>query len=137
MGERAFLPTTAAFLARTLLEQGRDKEAEEYTNVSARLAARADLLSQILWRSIQARLLSRRNQMQEAEALAREAVALAQATDFVNYKADALLDLAQVLKASGRIDEAVTTASNALHFYQLKGNTVSASATRTWLTDCS
>ncbi len=136
MGERAFLPTTAAFLARSLLEQGRDKEAEEYTNVSAKLAARGDLLSQILWRSIRARLLSRRGQMQEAEALAREAVALAQATDFVNYKADALLDLAQVLKASGRIDEAVTTASNALHFYQLKGNVVSASATRLWLGNC-
>ncbi len=137
MGERAFLSTTAAFLARSILEQGREEEAEEYTNVSARLAARGDLLTQILWRSIRARLFSRRGQMQEPEALAREAVAMAQATDFINYKADALLDLAQVLKASQRIDEAVASASEGLHFYQLKGNTVSASATRAWLADCS
>lgn len=136
MGERAFLSTTAAFLARSVLEQGRDKEAEEFASVSARLAAHGDVLSQILWRSIRARVLSRRAQMHEAEALAREAVALAQATDFINYRADALLDLSQVLKASQRVDEAVTSASEGLHLYQLKGNIVSASATRLWLKDC-
>jgi len=133
MGERAFLSTTAALLARSILEQGRDEEAEEFTNVSARLADHGDLLTQILWRSIRARVLSRRAQMQKAEALARQAVALAQGTDFINYKADALLDLAHVLKASQRIEEAVASASEALHFYELKGNTVSASTTRLWL----
>lgn len=137
MGERAFLSTTAAFLARSILDQGRDEEAEELTNVSAGLAARGDLLSQILWRSIRARVLSRRAQTHEAEALAREAVALARATDFINYRADALLDLSHVLKASQRVDEAVDSASEGLHFYELKGNTVSASATRLWLGDCS
>ncbi len=136
MGERAFLSTTAALLARSILEQGRDEEAEEFTNVSARLAARGDLLTQILWRSIQARVLSRRGQMQKAEAFARAAVALTLATDFINYKADALLDLAQVLKASQRIEEAAASASEALHFYELKGNTVSASTTRLWLERC-
>jgi predicted ATPase len=137
MGERTFLPTTTAFLARSILEQGRDEEAEELTNVSARLASRGDLLSQILWRSIRARVLSKRAQMHQAEALAREAVALAQATDFINYRADALLDLSHVLKASRRVDESVTYASEALHFYQLKGNIVSESATRLWLRDYS
>ncbi|TIL77744.1 MAG: hypothetical protein E5Y76_09525, partial [Mesorhizobium sp.] len=29
MGDRMFLPTTAAFLARAVLEQGRDEEAED------------------------------------------------------------------------------------------------------------
>jgi predicted ATPase len=137
MGERAFLPTTAAFPARSILEQGRDEEAEELTNVSARLAARGDLLSQILWRSVRARVLSRRAQIHKAEALAREAVALAQSTDFINYRADALLDLSHVLKASRRVDEAVACASEGLQLYQLKENIVSASATRLWLGDCS
>ena len=137
MGERAFLPTTAAFLARSILEQGRDEEAEEFTNVSARLAARGDLLSQILWRSVRGRVLSRRAQIHEAEALAREAVALAQSTDFINYRADALLDLSHVLKASRRVDEAVACASEGLQLYQLKENIVSASTTRLWLGDCS
>ena len=43
------------------------------------------------------------------------------------------MDLAQVLKASRRVDEAVTSASEALRLYELKGNNVSASATRLWL----
>ena len=77
-------------------------------------------------------MLARRAQYEEAEALAREAVALAQVTDFVNHRADALLDLSQVLKASRRVDEAVTSASEALNLYQLKGNLVSAYATRLW-----
>jgi hypothetical protein len=35
-------------------------------------------------------------------ALAHEAVVLAEATDFINHRADALMDLSQVLKASGK-----------------------------------
>lgn len=137
MGERAFLSTTAALLARSILLQGRDDEAEELTNVSARLADHSDLLTQILWRGIRARVLARRAQAQKAEALARQAVALAQGTDFINYKADALLDLSHVLKAAERIEEAAASASEALQLYELKGNTVSASATRLWLGRCS
>jgi predicted ATPase len=120
MGERMFLSTTAAFLARAVLEQGRDLEAEELAHLSARLAGPTDLLSQILWRA----------ELQEAEALAREAVTLAGATDFLNHRADALLDLSHVLEASRRGDEAVTAASEALHLYELKGNVISAAATR-------
>lgn len=137
MGERMFLPTTAAFLARSILEQGRDAEAEELANLSAQLAAPDDLLSQILWRSIRARVFSRRAETQKAEELAREAVALAQSTDFINFRADALLDLSHVLKASLHFDEAITSASEALRLYELKGNIVSVSATRLWLRDCS
>jgi predicted ATPase/class 3 adenylate cyclase len=130
MGERMFLSTTAAFLARAVLEQGRDEEAEDLAKLSAQLAAKGDLLSQILWRGVRARVFARRGRFDEAEVLAREAVELAQVTDFVNHRADALLDLSQVLKASRRIDEAVAVAAEALRLYELKGNTVAAAATR-------
>lgn len=133
MGERMFRSTTAAFLARAVLEQGRDGEAEEFAEVSAQLAAKGDLLSQILWRGVRARVLARRAQYREAEVLAREAAALAQRTDFVNHRADALMDLAEVLKASLRVDEAVVVASEAFRLYGLKGNNVSAFTTQSWL----
>ena len=135
MGDRMFLPTTAAFLARAVLEQGRDEEAEELAKLSAELAAGDDLLSQILWRGVRARLFAKRAKFDKAEAFAREAVVLAQATDFVNHRADALLDLSQVLKAARRVEEAGTSASEALRLYEIKGNLVSASATRSWLAD--
>jgi predicted ATPase/class 3 adenylate cyclase len=130
MGERWFLSTTAAFLARAVLEQGRDQEAQDLAQMSAQLAAKGDLLSQMLWRGVYARVLAKRAEAEEAEALAREAVALAEATDFLNHRADALLDLSHVLEASNRRGEAVGAASAALRLYELKGNTVAAAATR-------
>ena len=130
MGERAFRSTMAATLALAILEQGRDEEAEALAEVSARLGASGDLLTQILWRRVRARVLARRGEMEEAEALAREAVAMAEATDFVNDRADALIDLSHVLEASRRCDEAVAAASEALHLYELKGNVVAAATTR-------
>jgi predicted ATPase/class 3 adenylate cyclase len=130
MGERAFRSTIAASLAWTILEQGRDEEAEDLADLSARLAASGDLITQVRWRRVRARALARRGKIKEAEALAREAVAIAEATDFVNDRADALIDLSHVLEASRRCDDAVTAASGALHLYQLKGNVVAAAATR-------
>ena len=52
----------------------------------------------------------------------RSAVALAAQTDQLSPHADALLDLAHVLAASGRASEARAAASQALDLYQRKGN---------------
>ena len=87
-------------------------------------------MTQIRWRRVRARVLARRAEIQAAEALAREAVAIAEATDFINDRADALIDLSHVLEASRRCDEAVAAASGALHLYELKGNVVAAAATQ-------
>jgi predicted ATPase/class 3 adenylate cyclase len=130
MGDRMFLPTTAAFLARALLQQGRDAEAEHFADLSARLAGRDDLLTQILWRGVRARLLARHADIDEAEALARHAVALAAATDFVNQRADTLLDLSYVLEASCGGSEIAAATSEALRLYESKGNAVAAASTR-------
>ena len=60
MGEHAFLSTTAAFLARAVFAQERIDEAEELARLSARLSASGDLVTQVMWRSVQARILARR-----------------------------------------------------------------------------
>jgi len=133
MGERSFRSTMAATLGLVILEQGRDEEAEALAEVSARLGAAGDLLTQIRWRRVRARVLARRAEIQGAEALAREALAIAGATDFVNERADALIDLSHVLEASRRRDEAVSAASGALDLYEAKGNVVAAAAARSRL----
>jgi predicted ATPase/class 3 adenylate cyclase len=130
MGERAFRSTMAASLAMVILEQGRDAEAEDFAKLSAELSASGDLLTQIRWRRVRARVLARRAEIPAAEALAREALAIAETTDFVNDRADALIDLSHVLEASRRCDDAVAAASGALHLYELKGNVVATAATR-------
>jgi predicted ATPase/class 3 adenylate cyclase len=130
MGERAFRSTMAASLAMVILEQGRDEEAEDFAKLSAQLAASGDLLTQIRWRRVRARVLARRAEVRAAEALAREALAIAETTDFVNDRADALIDLSHVLEASRRCNDSVAAASGALHLYELKGNVVATAATR-------
>jgi predicted ATPase len=120
----------AASLAWTILAQGRDAEAEDFARLSAELAASGDMMTQVAWRRVRARVLARRGEIKEAEALAREAVAIAEATDFVNDRADALVDLSHVLEASRRREDAVAAASEALHLYKQKGNEVAAAATR-------
>ena len=60
MGEQAFLSTTIAFLAGAVFTQERDDEAEELAQLSARLTAPGDSLTQILWRGVEARIVARR-----------------------------------------------------------------------------
>jgi predicted ATPase/class 3 adenylate cyclase len=130
MGEHNFRSTMAATLALAIVEQGRDEEAEAFAEISARLGATDDLLTQIRWRRARARVLALRMQFPTAEALVREAVAIADTTDFVNERADALIDLSHVLEVSSQPNEAVAAASGALNLYELKGNVTAAAATR-------
>jgi tetratricopeptide (TPR) repeat protein len=133
MGERAFLSTTAALLARALLALGDEREALAFTETSERTAAPADLVTQIAWRGTRARILAARGQTAAAERLAREAVELAARTDLLCDHGDALLDLAAVLRAEDRPQDAAGAAHQALELYERKGNLVSADRARSLL----
>jgi predicted ATPase/DNA-binding SARP family transcriptional activator len=126
MEDEALRSTTDAFRAQALLAQGRDGEAEHYTRLSEQRAAASDLLTQMMWRSVRARVLARRGEFDQAEALARHAVSLAEQTDFISQRADVLLDLTHVLRQAGRLQLAHATGTEALHLYQQKGNSVAA-----------
>ena len=52
------------------------------------------------------------------------------ATDYLHDRADTQLDLAIVLRAAGRQDEATSAARDAVRLWERKGNTVSAAAAR-------
>jgi thioredoxin-like negative regulator of GroEL len=56
----------------------------------------------------------------EADALAREAVAITQRTDALNMQGDSFSELAQVLHAAGRRNEAAVTLGQALKRYARK-----------------
>jgi tetratricopeptide (TPR) repeat protein len=130
MGENGVRSTTAALLARAVLGQGRIDEAERFTEVAEELGEPDDLLTQIVWRSVRARVASARGSFDEAERLAREAVELGRETDFVNFLADALIDLAAVLDDAARGTETSPLIEEAVRLYEEKGNTVSADAAR-------
>lgn len=124
MGERRYLATTAAKLARAIAIQGQDRygEATRLIAISQQAAADEDLSTQAVSRGLSARILADRGQHREAEALARSAAALAAQSDLLSEHADTLLDLAHVLAAVGRIPEAHAAATRALDLYQRKGH---------------
>jgi DNA-binding SARP family transcriptional activator len=124
MGERRFLPTTAAKLARAIAAQGRDRydEATHLITVSQEASAGEDLSAQIIGQGLSARILADRGHHAEAEQLAYSAAALAAQTDLLSERADTLLDLAHVLASAGRAGEAHAAATQALDLYQRKGN---------------
>jgi DNA-binding SARP family transcriptional activator len=130
MGDRSGLSTNAAMLAEAVLAQGRDEEALELTVQSEGAAAAEDLPVQVQWRGARAKALARRGELDAAEQLAREAVALAEQTDFLNLHANSLLDLATVLHHSRRLEDAAAAAAAAAALYERKGNLVVAEQAR-------
>ena len=130
MGETNLLSTSAAYLGQALLAQGRDQEAERFAELSDEMATADDLLTQILWRGVRARTLAGRGRLEEAEQVAREAVALAERTDFVNHKGDAVVDFAIVMSQAGHHEQARAAFADGLRLYQEKGNIAAAGKAR-------
>ena len=127
LGELGNLMWFYCNLAQALLELGRDDEAEEWLQ-RAETWPSEERLPQMLWRQARGKLLARRGELEEAERLAREAVALGAETDMLNAHGDALLDLAEVLALAGRDPRAEL--EEALTLYEQKGNLVMAERTR-------
>ncbi|HEX5895988.1 MAG TPA: BTAD domain-containing putative transcriptional regulator [Thermoleophilaceae bacterium] len=120
------LATTTALLAQVVYAQGRMREAGELCRMTQRRAAAEDTMTQVIWRGVQAKVLAHEGRGEEAESLAREAVTLAEPTDLLLHRGDAMLDLAEVLRTCERIEESDHAAFTALKLYELKGNVAAA-----------
>jgi DNA-binding SARP family transcriptional activator/tetratricopeptide (TPR) repeat protein len=125
---RSHLATAAAELAEALYRLGEEDEAHEWTRVSELHTSPADVHAQVAWRSVRAKVLAAVD-LDAAETLALEALALVEQTDAINQHATVLQGLAEVLVwrrapgAAGRLQAALT-------LYNQKGNLVGAEETR-------
>jgi ATP/maltotriose-dependent transcriptional regulator MalT len=126
MGERALLASHAALLGRTLWLQGRDDEALAFAETGLAAAAADDLAAQILCRAVRAQVLARRGDLDRAERLSAQAVALANRTDWLSERADALMVRADVLCAAGEPEGAGRALHDALALYERKGHVIGA-----------
>jgi tetratricopeptide (TPR) repeat protein len=120
IGERGFLSTSCCHLGQALYALERLNEAEAWAQKGRELADSDDAATQVLSRQVQAKVLARRGQHEEAETLAREAVALLGDADDILSQGDALSDLAEVLELAGRHQEATATLHEALERYTRK-----------------
>jgi tetratricopeptide (TPR) repeat protein len=121
-GHRAILWTFAGWLGRELCAIGEYDEAARWAHVSQEVGGEDDVVTQMLWRQVQAVVHAQRGEHAEAEPLARRAVDLAEPTDWLTFQGDALCDLAEVLAAAGRVEEAADAYERALDRYGRKKN---------------
>jgi tetratricopeptide (TPR) repeat protein len=133
MGDMTHLSTRAAEVAEVAYRRSSYDRAERYVDVSKQHALRDDIGVQIAWRSVRAKILARREDFEEAHALAREAIRLSDRTDTSNQRAQVQLDTAEVLALQGRRKEATACIEQAVRVYERKQNAVSASMAKALL----
>jgi predicted ATPase/class 3 adenylate cyclase len=133
MGERYFLANVAPLLAQTICLQGRYDEAERLSRAGEEATTENDIEAQALWRRARAEVLARQGRFTEAGNLCQQAVALLTETDGLDLQASTLMDLAEIYSLSGRPEDAVSVAREALSLYERKGNRASTARTQAFL----
>jgi class 3 adenylate cyclase/tetratricopeptide (TPR) repeat protein len=122
MGHWAWLSTMTAQLGQALFETGRYDEAYEASERSRELGAEDDLATNSYWRRVAARVLAHRGDADRAEELAREALAIIEVTDTIDATGDTAIDLAEVLTAAHKQEEAARALKHAAALYERKEN---------------
>lgn len=134
-GEKSLLSTAAGRLGQALYALDRLDEADASAHRAAQVGASDDAMTQMLWRQVKAKVLARRGELAEGERLAREAVAIGEETDMLNFQGDAYADLGEVLVLAGKPDEAIGALEQAVERYERKGNIPSTERARLRLTE--
>jgi class 3 adenylate cyclase/tetratricopeptide (TPR) repeat protein len=130
IGDWGHLVTLIPYLTDALLAQGRGHEARPLVDRAFDNLLADDADGQIGLRRVRARLLAEQGDLDEAERVAREAVARAEATDYLTVRGLALNDLAEVLTLAGRPGEAADAFEQAAATFDRKGSVVFASRAR-------
>jgi class 3 adenylate cyclase/tetratricopeptide (TPR) repeat protein len=123
LGEQGWMSTVAGHAAEALYRLGQDDDAWRLTETAAEATAVDDVISQMLIRQVRAKILARRGELEEAERLACEALALGEPTDSLEVKANSYCDLATVLVAAGKSDAALDALARARALFEEKGHT--------------
>jgi tetratricopeptide (TPR) repeat protein len=129
-GEKGYLPTAATRLAQCLIDLGETDEAEEALHTAAETGAPDDVVTQVPLKAARARLLARAGALAEAESIAREAIREAEAVEYRDLVPSAHLALGDVLRLSGRLDEAAAEWGAMIDFVEARGNRLYAGRLR-------
>jgi ATP/maltotriose-dependent transcriptional regulator MalT len=130
LDERYYRSSISAALARVLLLEGKLEEAEKYSKLAEEIADPEDTDPQVLWRSVRSQILAQRGMADEALRLSDAALQLANETEDIILKADALVDRSAVLARIGHAALAGPPLQAALELYERKGDLISAERIR-------
>jgi tetratricopeptide (TPR) repeat protein len=134
-GDTGFSSTSAGHVAAAYAGLGRWEEAERYARITVDTAAATDAESQALGRRVLAIVLANRGDLEEAERVARESVAIRDAGEYLEGAAESYFALGEVLRLAGRDDDAAEAFRQALDRFERKGNLVMVSRSQRALAD--
>jgi hypothetical protein len=132
-GERSLVVEAAVMIGQALSQQGHLIEAAAFASIARTEEASLKWYWLIGLRRLQARLSALNGAYAEARRLARQAVATATDTDSLWARADALMDLAEVLERSDGLVEARKVLEQAGRTYEQKEHLVGAKCAKTLL----
>jgi class 3 adenylate cyclase/tetratricopeptide (TPR) repeat protein len=130
LGERSGTSTLLGRYADLCARQGRDAEAIALVAECRETSAADDIASQCLWRGVEARLHARQGRHAEAEASARDAIALLSGSDQLDMIGWSQEMAAEALAGASRPSDALRHASAAVAAYERKGNLAAARRAR-------
>ena len=136
-GELGFLSSIVPVLIDAVLMEDRVDEALSLTERwrPERLTVPEDSDAHVGWRRVRAKALARKGNLSEAGPLARSAVAIASATDYLDAHATAVADLGEVLRLAGLPGEAAAALEEAIGLHDAKGNVAAVTRLRRLLAD--
>ena len=134
-GESSGFAGVGVVLAEVLYRLARFEEAGEWLERAKRATQPEDVLGQADWRALQAKLLARKDQADEALRLSAAAIDLAGQTDGLPFLGGYLVSRAEVLLLLGRDEAARPVLKEALAVYERKGIVPSIERTRSMLAE--
>jgi predicted ATPase len=130
MGDKYYLSTIAGFLAEALYAQDRLEEAEHFTELGQQLAGADDISSQVLWRTVEGKILARRGSIDLGLELIHEALDLIGKAEEPGTTASVYGDLAEVMLLNGDVDGASGALASSATLFAAKRDLVSAGRIR-------
>jgi predicted ATPase len=133
VGKGAASARIAASLAHISCERGDAEEALALAESAELSAASDDAATRVASLTARARALVLVARIDEADAIARHALRLAEQTDSPELRAEALLVVAEVERAAGRPNEATPFVRRAIRLFERRGSAVWAAKARAQL----
>ncbi len=134
-GETGIFSTMAGTLAWICARRGALDEADRLSRESEEAGSKDDVATQAYWRVARALVLAKKGEPDEAIALARDGVAVAAASEYAQFTAEARIAFADVLRIADRPDEAAHELEEALRIYERKEFELSSDAVRAKLAE--
>jgi class 3 adenylate cyclase/tetratricopeptide (TPR) repeat protein len=131
--ERWAIAGIGTLLGEVLLEQGATDEARARVEVARQHAAPRSIYYQAWWRRAWGRLEARAGRYADGELLVREALSMLEDSDWLYFKSQTEMALADVLRRAGREPEALEAAARALALCDAKGHRAGALQVRAFI----